>query len=166
MSRASHSGVHRAPEISARPTAAIFVSQDVAARLPLYCRDITLAQARIANLFRTHDVVHNRVYALSDGIHSPKVDLVVLVTVCYPRLAARIPGNVLVISVDDGDISLYDVVRSRSMYALAEVLKKGRWVRTTIAHAEYRDPMPFDTACAIAVRLGHVSRKNDALLLR
>jgi hypothetical protein len=138
----------------------------VAARLPLYCRDIALAQARIASLFRTHDVIHNRVYALADAIHSPKVDLVVLVTVNYPKLAARIPGNVLVISVDGGDICLHDVVRSRSMYALAEVLQKGRWVRTVVARAHYRDPMPFKTACAIAVQLGHVSQKNDALLLR
>ena len=166
MPHSTHSVIHRAAAIPPRPTAAIFVSQDVAAQLPLYCPNIELAQARIASLFRTHDVVHNRVYALTDAICSPRVDLVVLVTVTYPRLATRIPGNVLVISVDGGDICLHDVVRSRSMYALAEVLKKGRWVRWSAAMSAYQDPMPFQTACDVALRLGHISKKGDALMLR
>ena len=100
-------------------------------------------------------------------MRSGQVDLVVLVTVDYPaRMVERIPYKVLVIAPDDGDISLYDVVRPRSMYALAEVLEKGRWVRLDSARSAYQDPLPFTTACEVALRLGHVSKKGNALLLR
>jgi hypothetical protein len=143
------------------------VSLDIHERLPLYCRNIALAQARIASLFRTHVVVHNRVYGPLDVMGSGPVDLVVLVVVDYPqRLVDRIPCKVFVIALNDGDISLYDVVRPRSMHALAEVLQKGRWVRMSVAESKYADPMPFATACEVALRLGHISIKENSLMLR
>jgi len=167
MSGANHRSVYRPPHVYTRPTVGIFVSEAIVPFLPLYCRSVALAQARIAALFRNYCVIHNRVYAPTEVMGSNPVDLVVLVTVNFPeRLVARIPGKTLVIAVDDGDISLYDVVRSRSMHALAETLEKGRWVRVAQAEQKYSDPLPFTTACAIAIRLGHVSRKNNVLLLR
>jgi len=167
MPRTNHSGIHRPPPLLPRPTAAIFVSQDILSRLPLYCRNLALAQARIACLFRNYTVVHNRVYAPADVMRSGPVDLVVFVTVDYPyRLVERLPTRAFVIAVNNGDVSLYDVVRPRSMYALAEVLERGRWVRLETAAATYDDPMPFATACGIALRLGYISQKGNALLLR
>jgi len=167
MPRSNHSGIHRHATVFARPTAAIFVSRDILSRLPLYCRDLALAQARIACLFRTHSIVHNQLYAKSDMMRSFPVDLVVLVTVDYPyRLVDRIPFPTIVIAMNDGDISLYDVVRPRAMYALAEVLERGRWVSSHLAASRYKDPLPFSTACDIALRLGHISKKGNSLMLR
>lgn len=114
MSHSKHSGVHRSPLLP-RLKIGIYVSRDVASNLPLYCRDITLAQERIECYFRRagHTVVHNKVYSSTDVMSTGHVDMVVLVSPSPPsHIVKCIPFKTLTVCVDGGDVSLYEAVRA------------------------------------------------------
>jgi len=147
----------------------IYVSSDVVCELPLYCRNLDVAQRRIENLCvrAGHHVVHNKVYAPMQLMYSGEVDLIILVCTFEPtRLIELMPHPTLIISPIGGDIDLYDAVRCRSMFALAEVLKSGRWKSNKTAALRYIDSeMSFESACDIAIQQGWVKQQNDFLRL-
>ena len=93
---------------------AVYISDDILSHLPLYCRNIDLAQLRIETLFTQfgHTVVHNRVYAKGEHLFIQNMDVAVIVSARYPeKLIKKIPYKTLVISIDRGDISLHNAVR-------------------------------------------------------
>ena len=114
MSHSTHSGVHRGP-LFPRLKIGIYVSVAVASKLPLYCRDIVVAQERIELYFRRagHTVVHNKVYSSTDVMSTGHVDMVVLVSPSPPsHIVQSIPFKTLTVCIEGGDVSLYDAVRA------------------------------------------------------
>ena len=140
---------------------AIFISEEIKDCLPLYCRNLSLAAQRITAVL-THlgaDVVHVKTYALHETMECLPVEIVVLVTKTAPvRLMHGQDVRYIFINFES-KLTLHTALRSRHLESLRKLFRTRELVNCADAareYAKFKEPMPFETAFAIAERQGYL----------